>query len=342
MAQRLSVGIAGFGNVGRAFAKLLIERAGKLSLGEKLRIVFIADSKGAIASPEGLPVQAVAKALETPRGRLYSIDGYGRKGVSVEELLEAMAPDVLVDVTPSIYEGEPPQLRWHTAVLSAGGAVVPANTAPLALKCSYLLCGAWGRRVYYKATVMAGTPLIDLLRYGLAGRNIKLVRGVLNGTTNYILGLLEKGVSFAEAVGRAQAEGYAEPDPSTDLKGFDLAAKAAIVSCTIGRPVSIHDVRIEDQLEPGIERRVGEARSRGLRLKYVAVVDDKGPRVMLETLTPDDPLARAEGVTNAAYIETSEAPPITIYGPGAGPMATASALLSDLVLAIENLQDKEV
>ncbi|KSW11611.1 hypothetical protein CF15_01925 [Pyrodictium occultum] len=335
MAHTLRIGLAGFGNVGRAFTRMLAERQGLLAerYGLEPRLVFIADSRGFLGSSLGLDWGRVEAALRAPRGGLSRLEG-GFEG-SVAEALERFDIDVLVDATPSRYDSPGEALSWYERVLSSGGAVVAADKAPLATSCSRLLRGSWSRRVFYKATVMAGTPLIDVLRWGLAGRRVKRLQGVLNGTTNYVLGLAEKGMSFEEAVREAQARGYAEPDPSADLEGHDLAAKAAIVSCTLGTPKTVFEVERLNRVDEEAFRRAAEAAARGKRLKYVALVEPGAGRAVVELVEvgPENPLYRVEGVYNAALIETAEAEPITLVGPGAGPSATASAMLSDLVSA---------
>ncbi len=337
MAPRLSIGIAGFGNVGREFVRLLLERGEQHGLWDRVSIVFIADSKGVILDENGLGRDVLLEALSLPRGGLGRYQGFGHEGLHVDELLDRI--DILVDITPSIYVEEPPQLKWFRRVLEEGGAVVTADKAPLAMNCAPLLGPKWGRRLFYKATVMAGTPLIDLLRYGLRGRRVKRVRGALNGTSNYVLTLVEKGLSLAEAISDAQRKGYAEPDTSIDLHGFDLAAKAAIVSCTLGSPVRLHEVHVEDRIEPGIEQRVKKLRGEGRRLRYIAdICMGHKPVVRLAELEPSDSLWNTTGVMNAAEIVTEEAEPMTLYGPGAGPRATASTLFSDLLLAVEELE----
>jgi homoserine dehydrogenase len=284
----------------------------------------------------GLPRGIVGRLLEAPRGAVSRhAGGAGRPGASVEEVLEECSPDILVNATPSRYDSsEPLQLRWAVKVLENGGLVVFADKAPMAMQCWRLLSGGWASRVYYKATVMAGTPLIDMLRYGFAGRRVRLFQGALNGTVNYILWLAEKGLSFSEALRRAQEEGYAEPDPSLDLRGYDLAAKAAIVSCTLGSLVSMKDVVIEAVVDSDAAERARAAAGRGRRLRYVAVVRPGfKPKVSLVEVGGDSPLYHGSSIENVAVVENEEAPPVAVRGPGAGPMATAASLLSDTVNA---------
>ena len=328
------LGLAGFGNVGRAFARLLMER--RLLVRERYSldplVVFIADSRGYVCSREGLPWSRVEEALRAPRGGVSRLPG-GREG-GVEEAIEECGVDVLVDATPSRYD-DPVQLAWWLRVLEAGGAVVTADKAPLATGCERLTRYIHLEpRLHYKATVMAGTPLIDMLRWGLAARRVEKVTGVLNGTTNYLLNRAVEGVGFEEALREAQERGYAEPDPSSDLEGLDAAAKAAIISCTLGHPLSVWEVERRARVDEEAFRRAREAASRGRRLRYAAVVEPgRGAYVDLVEVEPGSLLYDLPGVLNAVEIVTDESGVIAVRGSGAGGRATAAAMLSDLVEA---------
>ncbi len=335
MGRRLRLGLAGFGNVGRTFAEMLMERRQLFAerYGAEPVLVFIADSRGYLGAPEGLPWSLVEKALRAPRGGVSSLEG-GKPGGTVLDALRELGVDVLVDAAPSRYQ-DPVAAEWWAEALGSGAAVVAADKAPLATGCTRFLQGGWARRVFYKATVMAGTPLIDMLRYGMAAREVRRVTGVLNGTTNYVLGLAEEGLSLGEAVKRAQERGYAEPDPSADLEGLDLAAKAAIISCTLGAPITVWDVERRHRVDEEAFRRAREAVARGRRLKYVATVEPgRGARVELIEVDPGSILYHATGVLNAAVVEPVEAEPVSLLGPGAGPRATAASMLADLASAL--------
>ena len=338
MAGRaVRVGLAGFGNVGRAFARLLSERREVLAerYGVEPVLVFIADSRGVLCGGGGLSWGLVEEALSAPRGGVSGLEG-GRPGMSVEEALEECGVDVLVDATPSRYESPGTALSWWLRVLNSGGAVVTADKAPLATSCDRLERFIRAEpRVFYKATVMAGTPLIDLLRWGFAGRRVTRVTGALNGTTVYLLSRAEEGVSYGEALREAVEKGYAEPDPSADVRGFDLAAKASIVSCTLGSWVPLDRVEIRAVVDEEAFSRAREAAARGRRLRYAAVVEPgRGAYVDLVEAEPGSLFYELRGVENAAVVESEEAAPVQVRGPGAGAMATAAALLADLVEAL--------
>ena len=339
MGRSIALAIVGFGGVGRAFARLLLEKKSLVekAAGSEVHVAFIADSRGLVGSHEGLDWGLVERALAAPRGSVSMLPG-GRPGASVYEAIDEMRPDILVDATPSIYQGDLPKVKrgWYEAVLGYGGFVVTASKDVLALWCGELSGGGWGLRLLYKASIMAGTPLADMLRWGFKGRDVRLLRGVLNGTTNFVLGLVERGYRLDEAVEEAVARGYAEPDPSADLKGLDLAAKASIATCSLEAHVPLYSVRIESVVDSSVEGMVASALSRGLRVKYVAEAGRGWARVRLVEVPQGDPLYSVDGPGNAVVVETGEGV-IEVRGPGAGYEAAASALFSDVMIAAELL-----
>ncbi len=318
--------LVGFGRVGRRFAKLIIEQYHVLEKKHSLRLEFvaIADSRGYVFGDE-LTASRVLDLTMLPRGGLAIA---GRKG-SLLDIIDRLDYDVLVNAAVSSYKDGQPGLAYAKAALQRGKAYVTADKPPLALALNQLE----KQKIFYKATVMAGTPLIDLLRYGLLGRGVKRVIGILNGTSNYVLGLLENGLGLDEAIRRAQEEGYAEPNPSNDLHGVDLAAKAAIIAQTLGCNTTLRDVVIEDKITENTEKRVEELLRRGMRLKYVAVIDGCKAFVRLVDIGPDNPLYNVNGANNGVVIETGDESRIYLEGPGAGVDVTAWTLLSDVLLA---------
>ncbi|BAN90199.1 homoserine dehydrogenase [Aeropyrum camini SY1 = JCM 12091] len=318
----MRVVIAGFGSVGRRLASLLLERGGAYGLS----LAAALDSRGhAIFDTPG----CVEEALKTPRGGLSGVS-CGAPG-SGPGVLEGVDYDALVLTTASSPATGEPGLGYARAALEGGRAVVAADKPPVAML--LLEHGGPPQGLFYKATVMAGTPLIDLLRVGLAGRRVLRVVGVLNGTSNYILNLLMEGVPLEDAVDSAARLGIAEPDPSADLGGVDLALKASIISQTLGCPLAPGDVEVRGTVwdaagwAPGL-------RGVGVAVRYTAVVDVAACRAVvgLTLHRVGSRLYSLPGSLNAAVISLEDS---TIYleGPGAGLGVTASTLLSDLVLA---------
>ena len=292
----------GFGGVGRTYAELLYERTA-------LKLCAVFDSGGGVAKRDGFTPGEVTQLLNAPRGAVTK-SGVGRL-VSLDEALDIC--QVVVDVSPPNYETGEPALSLYRKALSKGLAVVTANKAPLALAFRDVA----HKRLFYKATVMAGTPLIDLLK-GLPPQRAIKVRGILNGSTNYVMTRVYKdGVSFENAVKEAKELGILEPDPRLDLEGLDPAAKLVIIANTLGRPLTLRDV-VRKPLTP-----------LGPVTRYLALLDLEAGKASVEPvkLPPDDPL-HVDYTMNAVEI-TTEVNTVLIKGKGAGRKETAYALLND-------------
>lgn len=340
--REVRIGVIGFGNVGREFVRQLLAR--ECIMAERFRvrfsIAFIADSKGVLYGTPTIRRDLLEKALNVPRGAVSSLKG-GVQGESACSAIEKVRPEVVVEVTPSIYDLNAPALENVDVALESSADVVLANKAPLALRYEYFMkkAASLGCRIFFKACVMAGTPLVDFIMYGLRGREISSLVGILNGTTNYVLGLIEDGLSFREAVRRAVVEGYAEPNYATDLEGIDLAAKASILYSLSMKPISINDVIIENKINDGVEEIIKDATSKRLKVKYVAaLLRNEAPRVKLITLSEGDVMAQVKGVQNCVKIRTLDESEMLLMGPGAGRKVTALTLLSDLLLSVHKVR----
>ncbi|AKT35598.1 homoserine dehydrogenase [Pyrobaculum sp. WP30] len=297
----------GFGGVGRTYAELLYERTG-------LRLCAVFDSGGGVAKKDGFASDEVKQLLKIPRGAAAK-SGVGR-AATLDEALDIC--QVVVDVSPPNYETAEPALSLYRRALSRGLAVVTANKAPLALAFRELA----HRRLYYKATVMAGTPLVDLLM-GLPPQKALRVRGILNGSTNYVMTRVYKdGVPFEKAVEEAKELGILEPDPRLDLEGLDPAAKLVIIANTLGAPFALRDV-VRRPLAP-----------LGPVTRYLATLDLEAGRASVEPvrLAPDDPI-HVDYTMNAVEIVT-EVNNILVKGKGAGRRETALVLLNDTLKAL--------
>ena len=222
--------------------------------------------------------------------------------------------------------------------------MVTANKALLALHGNDLLAAAAaaGVEVAFEASVCGGIPIILALRQGLAANRIQELFGILNGTTNYILTqMTQSGASYAQALAEAQAQGFAEADPTLDVEGIDTAHKLAILmSLAYGAQLDLESIAVEgiSRLNPLDLQFAGEF---GYCLKLLAITRDDGHRVEARvhpTLVPrDHMLANVNGAMNAVYLTGDAVGPILLYGQGAGMMPTASAVVSDLIDLARNL-----
>ncbi|RFA98335.1 homoserine dehydrogenase [Pyrobaculum aerophilum] len=298
----------GFGGVGRTYAELLYQKT-------SLRLCAVFDSGGGVAKKECFSWGEVKELLKTARGSV-SKSGLG-KAVSPDEALDYC--QVVVDVSPPNYETGEPSLSLYKKAAAKGLAVVTANKAPLALAFREVAY----KRLFYKATVMAGTPLIDLLR-GLEPQEVIKIRGILNGSTNYVLTRVYKdGVSFEAAVREAKEMGILEPDPRLDIEGVDPAAKLVIIANTLGHGVTLKDVE-RRPLQP-----VGPV------TRYLAIADFTAGKAVVEPvrLPPDDQI-HVDYTMNAVEIIT-DVNTILLKGKGAGRKETAYVLLNDTIKAVE-------
>ena len=182
---------------------------------------------------------------------------------------------------------------------------------------------------------MSGTPLIDMMKNGIAGCSVLGLEGILNGTTNFILTKMGEGATYADALAEATALGYAEADPSGDVEGWDAAVKVVILAKILfGKEIDVKDVtRIGiTQVTP---QQIAEARRGGFTIKLVAGIrfDSFGmhPYVMPKEIAATHPLAAINGATNAITVNTDNLGEITLVGPGAGRRENGQALLSDMI-----------
>ncbi len=320
--------IAGFGNVGRAVSVIIAERKEwiRKKYGIDLRIIGAGDSSGVITDRRGINIEKALKFKEE-RGSLSGC-GCGEKEVSsVEEAIETAEPDILVDV--SSYDDA---FLWHLKALKNGAAVVTSNKPPVALHYGELTKKSKiaGLPYLFEATVMAGTPIIALLRETLLGDRILKVEAVLNATTTFIFTKLENGESFERAVEEAKKMGILESDPRKDLEGIDAAYKAAIIHDVSFGPIAFEKVKRE-----GITDITDRAKNETFRL--VARVEKGEVEVKPVPLQKDSPLL-VKGTENVAVITTDLLGKLILKGAGGGSRETASGVVSDIIKAARELR----
>jgi len=316
MAEPLKVGLAGLGTVGTAVVQLLDRGRDKL------------------LARCGRPIEVVAVSARS-RGKKRLIDTRKFRWIADPAALAAdPAIDVLVEVIGGA--GDPARRAVETA-LAAGKPVVTANKALLA-RHGYGLAVAAERRgvaLNFEAAVAGGIPIVKTLREGLNGDAFRRIYGILNGTCNYILSRMEQDrLGFDDCLREAQRLGYAEADPSFDVEGHDTAQKLSILaSLAFGTKVDPDAVYVEGISSITLAD-LDAAGELGYRVKLlgVAVRTEAGieQRVHPTMVRKDSAIAQVMGVTNAVTIDAEGLAPITLVGPGAGGMATASAVVSDL------------
>lgn len=319
MRPPLRVGIAGLGVVGAEVARRLLEDAS-----------FIKQKTGG----RKITLSAVCAR-----------DKNKSRGVDLSSLPWVDTPASLaarddVDVVVEVVGGaDGPAYDGALAALSAGKPLVTANKAMLASHWDELfdLSRKSGAPLLFEASVGAGIPVIRVLRDGLVANRITGITGILNGTCNYILSVMEtRGLDFDAALAEAQQKGYAEADPTLDIDGWDSLHKLSVLArLGLGNvdrvgEIPVHGIRSITQKD------MEAAKAKGGTIRLIATAKPgQGGRAELkvapEWIARDHKLAGITDTTNAITIETDAAGPITLTGPGAGAGPTASAVLADLI-----------
>jgi homoserine dehydrogenase len=326
--------LVGYGIVGKGVTTILARRYSEnlKDTGFNPKIVAIADIDGAVINPRGLSPEK----LEVIKQRGYPISkdpDFGQPGISALDVIESVEAEVVVEVTPvNIKTGEP-ALSHITKAFKTGKHVVTTNKGPLALAMPALTELAEYNNVYlrFSGTVGGGTPMLEFAKRCLAGDRILAIRGILNGTTNYILTEMSQNhVTFQDALSNAQKLGYAEREPSMDIDGFDTACKVVILSNWImNKKITLKDVErigIRDVTLQALE----EAAKRNSTIKLIGSIEGDKATVKPTEIPLTNPLC-VSGVLNAITFSTEYAAEQTLIGRGAGGIETASAVLRDLL-----------
>jgi homoserine dehydrogenase len=344
--MRFNVAFIGFGIVGQGLAQILVEKKDFLrkKYGFEYNVVAISDlKKGSVLNEEGIDLPKVLGLVE----KTSNIRGYegGQKGLSSVETIEESSANMIVEATWTDLKTAEPGLTHIRKSLAAGKNVVTTNKGPIAVAYHELNRLAETHNVFlrFEGTVLSGTPTLNLTLEDLAGVDIHSVRGIVNGTTNYILTQMEAGNSYEEALKEAQRRGYAEADPTMDVEGWDAVAKAIILAnVTMGG-----DVKVEDVKRTGVTRittaDIRNAQREDVKMKLIAKAwreDGKvKAKVAPEKVPLSDILAHINGSLNALTFSTDLLGDLTVVGRGAGGTEAGYALLSDM-LAINRRLDK--
>lgn len=340
--KHIRLSIVGFGVVGQGLAELLMTKHQLLRQFYNLdvKVVSVANARsGFIYREEGLELSTLLELAAAKR--LLSEHSGVRHWSSALEGLQATEADVLAEATgTNLRDGEPGLSHIRTALMH-NMHVITANKGPGALAANELLTLAQQHAVQLRmeATVMAGTPVLSSVLEGMAAARIRAIRGILNGTTNYILTAMAGGRDYAAVLAEAQAEGYAEADPTADVEGYDAVAKTLILATLVFG----HTLKPEQVARTGITAitlaDMQQAVKAEKRIKLVASLQAVSnlantpleARVEPIALPLSDPLARVDGVMNAITFESDTLSQVTIIGPGAGRLQTGQGLLADLI-----------
>jgi len=329
------IGLIGFGTVGQGIAEILLDKEEYLKekYGYECEIVAVADFVyGNVYNPEGLNIPLM-------------LEQAGKKEKFTEDVSELSTLDLIKDsnvtswceLTFTDLNTGGPAIDHVKTALMAGKHIVTSNKGPAALFYPEMkaIADENGVQFLIEGTVVAGTPVINLADGPLAGCEISKIAGILNGTTNYMLSEMEKGMSYDEVLKVAQEKGYAEADPTGDVEGYDARGKVTILAnIVMNAGIKITDVPCQ-----GITKITPEdidfAKKQGKRWKLIGSVEKRDGKVHTsvapEMIDVSHPLAGVMGATNALTFTTDLLGDVTIVGPGAGKIETGFSILTDLI-----------
>jgi homoserine dehydrogenase len=328
----MKIQLVGFGNVGRSLVALIQEKKSKLeSLGIPLKIVSISDSKGTAQNIKGLsPGQVLKhKAAEWSRFSEYT------KGYSARDAIRNFEGNVVVELTPTTASGEPGLSHIKTA-LSCKKHVVAANKGPFVVSFEELttLADRNHVRLLYEATVAAHLPVFCMTESCFKADEPVHLEGILNATTNFIIGEMEKGKDFQSSLEYAVREGWAEQNCSDDVNGIDAARKVVILANSFfQRGLKLENVKVEGIGK--VDDMIKEARKSRRRVKLVCEIVRKDGQVEMSVsprlLPADDPLAVVKGGDMAMKLEYKTSQQVFVCAQFTGVKQTAYVVLNDII-----------
>ena len=314
----ISIALLGFGCVGSGTAEVLTENKKIIEerLGCEYQIKYVLDLR---------------EFPDSPFGDLVVHD------------FNIILNDPEVTIVAEMMGGSHPAYDFTKECLKAGKSVITSNKEVVAKYGVELgeLAAANGARYLFEASVGGGIPIIRPMTVDLASNKIKKINGILNGTTNYIItSMRDCGVSFEDALKEAQRLGYAEANPAADIEGVDAARKAVILGAVAtGKLVSPESIHREGVTKITLSD-VALARKLGYEIKLIGYVEDIEGKLMCfvspMAVPTSNPLARVDDVFNGVLVTANMVGEVMFYGPGAGKLPTASAVVADIVDVIAN------
>ena len=333
--KQYNICFLGFGNVGRALARLLIAKSAELReiYGIGWRVTGVATRRmGWLSRESGFDVAALLAGNEN----VTSANG-------IADWLEKSRPDVLFETTSLNPETGQPAIDYLRASLLAGAHAITANKGPIVYAYDELnaLAAANGRRFLFESTVLDSAPVFSLFRETLPVARLRGFSGIFNSTTNVILETMETGRSFEEGVKAAQDLGVTETDPSHDVDGWDATMKVCAISKVILKtpllPCAVHREGIRGLSAALLQR----ARAEGKPYKLLARgrVNEDGSltaSVRPEQISSSEPLSSVRGTSLAIHFELDMIPGLTIVSHRPNLQSTSYGLLADFVNAVRD------
>jgi homoserine dehydrogenase len=336
--MELRIALIGFGVVGQGFTRILAQQDEWLKTkGFDVKLVAVSDiQKGSVYESNGLSLDTLLNLMVNEQ----SILGYptGEKGWDADKTISQTNANLIVEASWSNLETGEPALSYAMKALELGKHVVLTNKGPpaLALKTLTELAEQNSVELRYEGTVLSGTPAINLGQINLKQSGLRGFKGILNGTTNFILTLMEEGQDYSAALKRAQDEGYAEADPTADVEGLDALGKVVILANSLlDANIKSSDVPCEGISGLKISD-IETAQSEGKRWKLIASAEKLDDGSVIASVRPEKlplshPLASVMGAINSITFSTEYLGNVTITGPGAGALPTGYAIFNDIL-----------
>ena len=335
----MNIGIIGFGGVGQALIKLLVEK--KNYIFEKynldIKVKYIVKSDGGICKANGINLDEVLEFINKNKSIKEHI--LWKDNLSIDEIIKNNDIDTLVELTSTNIENGEPGLTHIKSALETGINVVTGNKGPIILKYKELKEIADKNLVKFKVGCTTGgaLPSINGGLYDVAGSEIQAIEGILNGTTNYILSkMTNDNVTYEESLKQAQKNGIAEANPSLDILGYDTACKIIILSNVLmDTNLKLEDIEIKGITEVTLED-IEKAKVENKKLKLIGKVEkiDNMIKAYVKPIIINEnhPLYFVDYKNKGVYFKTDTLGDISIIGGASGTMNAAASILRDVVL----------
>lgn len=341
----LRIALVGFGNVGQAFARLLLSKRNWLLKNRGLDAEVLAIStrhRGSLISKNPLDLQRCLDIISLHGG----LASYGPEATdrSAEEIISDCDADLMIELSTLNIESGQPAIDHIRTAMEHGMDVVTANKGPIAFSYRSLrnLARSKGVHFRFEGTVMDGTPVFSLVEKTLPGCEILGLAGILNSTSNFVLTEMSMGRGMDEAIKTAQQRGFAEADPSLDIDGWDAAAKITALANVLmdadmtPRQVDrrgIRDLTADD---------LGRATRNGKKIKLIATAGRRDTgialRVAPQEVGPESQFWSVDGTSSALTIRTDLMGELTIVEGEPTVEQTAYAIFSDMLLIVESIR----
>jgi len=344
---KLRLALIGFGNVGREFVRLLLSKRDWLSREQQVdfEVAAIATrTRGSLISKGAIDLERAIR-MRRDSGTLLCY-GPESTNLSTLEIIESCDADLMVELTTLNIESGQPAIDYIKAAFRTGKSVITANKGPVAFEYNTLSSMARKKGVFFRfeGTVMDGTPVFSFVEKTLPGCEIIGIKGLLNSTTNFVLGEMERGKSMSEALKVAKRLGITEEDPTMDIDGWDAAVKITALA----------NVLMDARSNPNKVDRVGigemtfetvmEAVNKNKKPKLIASAERFGAEVKIKVFPglvgPDHIFWSVDGTSSAISLETDLMGEITIIERNPTPAQTAYAIFSDMLLMVDSMKKR--